>query len=76
MARTLLTLWVKSVAAADPLHRQGLCPVLRGGLSGKEVENGRDVCVCVIDSLCCAVESNNIVKQLEFSKFFFLNPEY
>ena len=57
-AHTLLILWVKLVADADPLHSQGLCSGLRGDLNGKEIQNRMDVWVCIPDSPCWAVESN------------------
>lgn len=37
-AHTLLILWVKLVADADPLHSQGLCSGLRGDLNGKKIQ--------------------------------------
>ena len=55
---TLLILWVKLVADADPLHSQGLRSGLRGDLNGKEIQNRMDVWVCIPDSPCWAVESN------------------
>ena len=33
---------------------------LLNGLNGKEVQKGSDVCVCVSDSFCCAVEANTL----------------
>ena len=37
-----------------------------GGLSGKEVRRGVGICMCVCmaDSFCCAVETNNLVEPL------------
>ena len=49
---------------ADTVRKTGnnespLCgSALRGDLSGKETQKGRDVCVHAANSLLCAVESN------------------
>ena len=29
-----------------------------GDLNGKEVQKEGDICICVADSLCCAVKTN------------------
>ena len=43
-------------------------------LNGKKIQNKGDTCIHIADSLYCAVETNNIVKQLYLIKisFFFL----
>ena len=33
-------------------------------LNGKEIQKEGDIYLCVADSFCCTVETNNIVKQL------------
>ena len=42
-------------------NKQGcspLCGVYFCDLNGKEVQKGGDMCVCVADSFCCAVQAN------------------
>ena len=29
-----------------------------GNLNGREVQKGGDICMCMADSFCCAVEGN------------------
>ena len=42
--------------------------MLCGDLNGKEIQKRGDTCICIADSLCCTVENNNIVKQLNSKK--------
>ena len=37
---------------------QGTHLVHCGNLNGREVQKGGDICMCMADSLCCAVEAN------------------
>ena len=39
-----------------------------GDLSGKEIQKRGDICIHIADSLCCTVETNDIVKQLYSNK--------
>ena len=48
-------------------HRE-LYLMHRGDLNGKEVQKGGDICITMADSSCCAVEINNIAKQLYSNK--------
>ena len=41
-----------------------------GDLSGKEIQKRGDICIHIADSLCCTVETNDIVKQLYSNKIF------
>ena len=41
---------------------QGAHPVHCGSLNGREVQKGGDICMCMADSLCCAVEANTTLK--------------
>ena len=42
--------------------------MLFGDLNGKEIQKRRDICICMADSLCRMVDTNNIVKQLYSNK--------
>ena len=52
-----------------------------GDLNGKEVQTGEDLCICMADSFCCAVETDttllNIYTPLKiyFYKWKELNTE-
>ena len=35
--------------------------VVCGGLNGKEIWKRGGICICMADSLCCAVETNTIL---------------
>ena len=39
-----------------------------GVLNGREISKGKMVRICMADSVCCAVEDNNTVKQLYCNK--------
>ena len=39
-----------------------------GVLNGREISKGKMVCICMADSFRCAMEANNIVKQLYGNK--------
>ena len=42
--------------------------VLSGDLNGKEIWKRGDICMHIADSLCCRIETNNILKQLYSDK--------
>lgn len=35
-----------------------------GGVDGKEAQEGRDICISIVDSHCCTAGPNNIVREL------------
>ena len=39
-------------------HRELTHLVLCDDLNGREVQKGGDICMCMADSFCCAVEAN------------------
>ena len=39
------------------LHRE-LCSMLCGYLNGKEIQKKGDICIHLVDSLCCTAETN------------------
>ena len=39
-----------------------------GGVVGKEIEKGGDICIHVVDPVCCAAENNTTLsKQLSYN---------
>ena len=51
-----------------------------GDLNGKEVQTGEDLCICMADSFCCAVETNTTLLcytplKIYFYKWKELNTE-
>ena len=59
--------YIKYIASGHLLCDAMLCDNLEGwdGVgAGREVEEGRDICIPTADSCWCMAETNNIVKQL------------
>ena len=59
--------YIKYIASGHWLCDAMLCDNLEGwdGVgAGREVEEGRDICIPMADSCWCMAETNNIVKQL------------
>ena len=69
--------WVQQAARGRLLYStrsSAQCPAMtqRGGMEGWEVQEGVDICTCIVDSLCCTAKSNT-TSQSSYTSIFFLS---
>ena len=50
-------LYTKQITDENLLYSTGNS-VLCGDLNGKKIEKRGGICICIVDSLCCIVETN------------------
>ena len=54
----LLILYIKWITNKKLQYSTANCTRCSGALNGKEIPKRGDMCICVDDSLCCALEAN------------------